>query len=145
MKIHLRIHVLLIMLFSGLCSCIPEPSINSSIATTSIEIPQRTYNFGTIDNGIVVKHEFKIKNVGDQPLIINEVSSNCDCTVFKWSKVPVLPQQNARIQVIFNPTAQIEGIISKTLLIRMNTDSGLHKIYFMGNIVSRKNNGNSDF
>ncbi len=45
-----------------------------------IEIQEKTYDFGDINLQDVVKHEFKLKNIGKDPLIVTDLLTSCHCT-----------------------------------------------------------------
>jgi hypothetical protein len=45
------------------------------------EVPETNFNFDRIERGTSMKHEFKIRNIGDAPLHLEVVSTTCKCTV----------------------------------------------------------------
>lgn len=77
-----------------------------------------SHDYGVIfagDNGDVI---FNFKNEGKSPLIINNVVSSCGCTVPKWSKDPIMPQQNGNIKVSYN--TNIIGDIKRSITVTTN-------------------------
>lgn len=54
-------------------------SINDPNAP-KVEIQEKRYDFGKISLSDVVKHDFKIKNTGKNPLIITDLMTSCHCT-----------------------------------------------------------------
>jgi hypothetical protein len=67
-----------------------------------ITFAEEEFNFGLIDQGSVVKHQFKFKNTGNADLIITSASGSCGCTVPDWPKNPIPPGGEANIAVEYN-------------------------------------------
>ncbi|HLO70189.1 MAG TPA: DUF1573 domain-containing protein [Flavipsychrobacter sp.] len=86
---------------------------------TKIEFAEMRHNFGTITEGEKVKHAFKFKNTGDQPLLVYNVVAGCGCTTPSWSKDLVMPGQEGEIQVEFNSENR-PGQQSKNVLVYSN-------------------------
>ncbi len=79
------------------------------------------YNFGTIKQGASATYEFKFKNTGREPLIINEAHGSCGCTVPDYPKEPIKPNGTGTIKVTFNSTGKM-GIQDKTVTVTYDTD-----------------------
>lgn len=69
-----------------------------------LEIPQPSYNFKSVLQGQVVKHDFQLKNTGSSDLIIYKVVPGCGCTATKISSKKVPPGGESIISVEFNST-----------------------------------------
>ena len=65
--------------------------------TPKAEVAQPSYNFGTALSGPPLNHVFMIKNVGNAPLEIRNVTSSCGCTAAKPSKTILAPGEVATI------------------------------------------------
>lgn len=61
------------------------------------QVVEPAYNFGTALSGPPLNHVFMIKNVGNAPLEIRNVSSSCGCTVAKPSKTILAPGEVATV------------------------------------------------
>ncbi len=48
---------------------------------TKMVFPEDKFNFGKIKEGEKVRHAFKFKNLGDNPLMISDAIASCGCTV----------------------------------------------------------------
>lgn len=79
------------------------------------------FNFGTIKQGESVTHEFKFKNSGKEPLLINTAVGSCGCTVPEYPKEPIKPNGSGVIKVTFNSTGK-SGPQDKTVTITYDTD-----------------------
>ncbi|OJV16676.1 MAG: hypothetical protein BGO21_27790 [Dyadobacter sp. 50-39] len=84
-------------------------------------IDSTEYNFGTIQEGDIVEHEFKFRNDGQYPLILNNISSSCGCTTPEWPKEPIEPNQTSSIKVRFDSKHKV-GPQVKTITIYANTE-----------------------
>lgn len=79
------------------------------------------HNFGTIKQGESVTYEFKFKNSGKEPLIINTAVGSCGCTVPEYPKEPIKPNGSGVIKVTFNSTGK-SGPQDKTVTLTYDTD-----------------------
>ncbi|MCH2197883.1 MAG: DUF1573 domain-containing protein [Flavobacteriales bacterium] len=93
------------------------------------------FDYGTIAEGEVVRHNFKFQNTGDAPLLISKVESTCGCTVMKdWPKEPIQPGENGEIVVEFNSSKR-EGSQRKKITVLANTVPTKNLIYMTGVVV----------
>ena len=84
-----------------------------------IEFADLNYDFGKVDAGTVVKHDFVFTNTGDQLLEISDVRPGCGCTTAGvWDK-RVEPGKTGRIPVQFN-SGGYGGSIAKTITVSCN-------------------------
>lgn len=84
------------------------------------EFTETRFHFGEVKEGEKVSHTFMFKNTGTADLVIANVSPSCGCTIPEWSKEPVKPGADGKIDVTFN-TAGKSGMQSKTISILANT------------------------
>ncbi|WP_266367570.1 DUF1573 domain-containing protein [Tellurirhabdus rosea] len=95
------------------------------------------HDFGTITEGQTVERDFKFKNEGTVPLIINNINVSCGCTTPEWPKKPVQPGEEAAIKVQFNSTGKL-GEQNKTVTVYANTDPAYTELAFRA-MVKAKN------
>ncbi len=60
------------------------------------------YNFGEIKEGDVIGKFICFKNEGKGSLKIESVDGSCDCLDFRYSEKPILPNEQGKIEVIFD-------------------------------------------
>ncbi|WP_019942319.1 DUF1573 domain-containing protein [Dyadobacter beijingensis] len=84
-------------------------------------IDSTEYDFGTIEEGAIVEHEFKFRNDGEYPLILNNISSSCGCTTPEWPKDPIEAKQTSSIKVRFDSKHKA-GPQVKTITVYANTE-----------------------
>ena len=86
------------------------------------------YDFGYAGHQQIITHVFKLKNVGNQPLVIHEVESSCACTAVLLSKKTVLPGATAEIEAKFE-TQYRRGRQTASIKVRTN-DTDTSVMYF---------------
>lgn len=87
------------------------------------------YDFGTINEGDTVSRNFKFKNEGEFPLIINNIQASCGCTTPEWPKNPIAPGEEGSIKVLFNSLGK-RGTQNKTVTVFANTDPASTELAF---------------
>ena len=50
---------------------------------------ETSYDFGKIQEGDTVTHDFGFTNTGNAPLLISDISTGCGCTVAEWPRKPI--------------------------------------------------------
>ena len=71
--------------------------------TDGLEIDKFVHNFGDILLGSgPVTCTFTLKNTGDKPAVIYNVTTTCGCTDVNWTKEPVRPGQSGKISVTYS-------------------------------------------
>lgn len=91
------------------------------------------HDFGTLDEGPKVTHEFTFKNVGKEPLIITSARASCGCTVPEKPEGPVLPGEEGKITVTYNTKGRI-GTFNKGITITSNAKKATKVIYIKGTV-----------
>jgi hypothetical protein len=91
----------------------------SKMPKTVMSFEDTKYSFGTITEGDIVKHAYKFKNTGDNPLLISRAQASCGCTVPSYPKEPIPPGGSGEIMVQFNSTGK-PGHQQKNVLISSN-------------------------
>lgn len=99
---------------------------------TTIEFEEYEYDFGTIKKGEVVRHEFVFRNTGEHPLIIQNATAGCGCTVPSWPREPIPPGGTGKIVVEFNSGLVGVGQQIKTVNIFANTDPSPVRLVIKG-------------
>lgn len=98
-----------------------------------IEFEETYFDFGFVDEGAEVVHEFKFTNTGNIPLIISDARSTCGCTVPEWPRTPIQPGEGSSITVKFN-TANKPGVQQKPITITANSFPSQIQIFLRGEV-----------
>lgn len=77
------------------------------------------FDFGKVDSGVLIKHDFLFTNTGNQVLELSEVRPSCGCTsTGDWDK-KVDPGKTGKIHIEFN-TMGYGGQVHKTIFVTCN-------------------------
>ena len=95
---------------------------NTTTAKTAevIQLKETAYDFGKIQQGRPVTHNFELVNVGKEPLMLENVQASCGCTTPEWSKDAIQAGATTIIKVGYN--AASEGPFNKTITITYNNN-----------------------
>lgn len=114
----------------------PDGSIDSSyLPILTLEEP--VFDFGEINQGDIVNHEYSFTNTGTAPLLILNATSSCGCTVPEWPKDPIPPGSKGSIRVKYD-SANKEGDQSKLVTIFANTFPNQSVVTIKGKVVKTK-------
>lgn len=110
------------------------------IAQDKYPVPQFntiTHNFGEIlEQAGTVSYSFKVKNVGEVPLIINRVATSCGCTASKYTKEPILPNSEGIITISYNPAGR-PGRINQRITVFTNAPGSGIVLSLRGEVLPR--------
>ncbi|RME37038.1 MAG: DUF1573 domain-containing protein [Deltaproteobacteria bacterium] len=116
----------------------PQPATPATQAptgpTTSIAFEETEYDFGSIKSGEKVRHAFKFKNTGSEPLIISNAKGSCGCTVPSWPREPIPPGGEGEIMVEFNSKGK-RGKQNKKVTLTANTEPPQSFLYIKGEVI----------
>jgi hypothetical protein len=108
------------------------------VLTPNIEMLETSYNFGEIQQGESVTHDFILKNTGEADLIISAAKGSCGCTVPEWPKNPIAKGEEATIKVTFNSAGK-SGKQNKTVTLVSNAIPNTKVITINGNVIVPQN------
>lgn len=103
--------------------------------TAAMTFEETAYDFGTIQDGDVVKHTFSFTNTGKVPLIIQNATAQCGCTVPDWTRTPIAPGEKGEVRVEFNSKGKA-GVQSKAVSITANTQPEVTQVTLKGVVES---------
>jgi hypothetical protein len=97
-----------------------------------LEFEAETVDFGEITQGSDPFRTIKIKNVGDEPLLITNARGSCGCTVPTVPRKPIAPGETAEMKVRYD-TKRL-GKINKTVTLTTNEKTPTKTIRVVGQI-----------
>jgi hypothetical protein len=112
---------------------VSEPAKASNPDAPFIAFTETEFDFGTIKDGDVINHTFKFTNSGKTPLIIQNATAPCGCTVPQWPKEPIAPGASGEINVQFNSRGK-SGQQNKVVTIVANTEPVESHVTVKGNV-----------
>lgn len=107
--------------------------ISVGLYAQEFKFEKELINYGKIAKGSDGNRIFKFKNIGDAPLIIEDIKTSCDCAVPKRPEKPIMPGEEAEITVFYD--TKETGGFSKTITIFSNAKNEIKKIRIKGYVT----------
>lgn len=122
-----RIFTFLILVLSLAC-------LDAS-AQAEIKFEKETHDFGVFNESKPVVTSFIFENIGNEPLVINQVMTSCGCTVPNYTKTPIEPGAKGEIRITYNGKGKAEGPFKKGISVRTNATKPLTRLYIKGHMM----------
>ena len=106
---------------------------NKNIPKTIAKASQTDIDFGTFDKSEIKQTTIEVKNTGDSPLVIVDVSTTCGCTAATYDKRPAKPGESLRVQIKMTP--KDTGFFDEVVTIKYNSINNQPvKVKMKGNV-----------
>ena len=105
--------------------------------TTTVQLIDSVYNFGTIAEGEKVTYNFRFKNSGPKPMVITNTFASCGCTVPEKPEKPIMPGETGSIKVVFNSKGKL-GHNEKNITVMANTKPAFPLLVLSGDVKEVK-------
>lgn len=105
--------------------------------STTVQVLDSLYDFGTIKEGEKAEFSFRFKNTGTKPLIIESASASCGCTVPEKPEQPIKPGEIGFIKVVFNSKGKV-GPNTKNVTVISNAYPSFPSLLLKGEVVAEK-------
>ncbi len=97
-------------------------------ADGKLVVESRAWDAGEVELGAILEHDFILKNVGDSPVKITDVSPQCGCTVPEYPSI-IPPGESGAVHLVIKTGTLHTGKNSKTTTVR--TDArGAERLVF---------------
>jgi hypothetical protein len=80
------------------------------------KLSTETYDFGKVKQNVPPKATITVTNIGTEPLIIEQATPSCGCTVSDYTKSPIAPGKTGTITATYNAAGI--GSFDKTLTVK---------------------------
>jgi Protein of unknown function (DUF1573) len=101
--------------------------------STTVQLIDSAYSFGSIAEGDKVEYNFRFKNTGNKPLVIIKANASCGCTVPEKPEKPVMPGETSFIKVVFNSKGK-SGHQEKAIYITSNAKPSFPDLMLSGEV-----------
>lgn len=105
--------------------------------STTVQLIDSVYNFGSIKEGDKVEFSFRFKNIGDKPLVIASATATCGCTVPERPVKPILPGETGFIKAVFNSKGK-PGHQEKGIAVSANAKPKFPTLKLIGEVQQEK-------
>ena len=96
-----------------------KESPTKNMLKTTAEATQTEIDFGTFNKSEIKQANIEIKNTGDNPLVIVDVSTTCGCTAATYDKRPAKPGESLRVGIKITP--KDTGFFDEVVTIKYNS------------------------
>ncbi|HXS56925.1 MAG TPA: DUF1573 domain-containing protein [Hanamia sp.] len=93
-----------------------------------------TVDFGKIKQNVPATATVVVTNIGTEPLIIEQASPSCGCTVSDYTKAPIAPGKTGKISATFNAAAV--GPINKSITVKFAGADDVKFIKLTGEVLA---------
>ena len=105
----------------------------AAMAQPRLSSNKEMHNFGQIEWKKPVWVEYTITNIGNEPLVLTDVTTSCACSVAEWTQTPIAPGEKGTVKASFD--AEMLGHFEKSVAIYSNADPHLVYLKFSGEVV----------
>lgn len=111
-------------------------SCQKRVEPTTVEVHDPVRHYFPIMQGQPLELVFPIRNVGANPLVVNEIQTSCGCIIVdRKSRIIVPPEREHFLRLTYNSTKNV-GLVEHTVWIYGNiAPAGVLKLRFDINVV----------
>jgi hypothetical protein len=96
------------------------------------------HDFDKIKQGVPVTFNFEFKNISDKPVVVENASASCGCTVPEKPEKPIAPGETGKIKVQFNAAAVAP--FTKDIYIKLAGVDQQKTVHITGEVVAATDN-----
>ncbi len=89
----------IVLIFQISCNSTEQSNTHG---TAEIKFQHTEFDFGTIQMGENVVHDFLFTNTGDGDLYIKKIDTDCGCTAAKFNRNAIKPNEESTIETVFS-------------------------------------------
>ncbi|MFB6343790.1 DUF1573 domain-containing protein [Saccharicrinis sp. FJH62] len=113
-------------------------SLVAQTLSPKIAFSETDHDLGNIkEDGGKVETVFEFRNLGQEPLMIKNVTSSCGCTTPTYSKEPILPGKSGQIRAVFDPMNR-PGKVLKHVTVYTNASAEPVVLTLTGNVEKKE-------
>ncbi len=116
----------IILVFAGFATVIAQN-------TPKFQFKTEVIDYGEIKKGSDGTRVFQFTNIGNAPLVIENIHSSCGCAVPSWTSTPIAPGGSGEIVVKYN--TDIVGPIRRTITIISNANEPTKAVKIKGKVL----------
>lgn len=101
-----------------------------------LNIADRVYDFGKLNQGTVVETVFEITNQGKQKLNVRKIKSNCACVIAEIDKYDIKPGKSTKVTVRFDSKGRRGNQIKSVTLYTNDPIDPTQQVSVKANVVA---------
>ena len=131
----------IISIHTTLSSC--QGCVEKKVAVTESEAEIKfdtiAHDFGDIPMGEKREYDFVFHNIGNKPLVIQDVNTTCGCIKEFHTVRPVMPGRSGKITAIYEEKYPAPGHFHKGVGVHSNGKTGFIMLKVSGEVKPTKN------
>ena len=121
------------LLFSLMAFTFATAVLAQKKAADVAKLNTETYDFGKLKQNVPSTATFVVTNIGTEPLIIEQASPTCGCTISDYTKAPIAPGKTGYIKATFN--AATVGAIHKAVTVKFAGVDDIKNLNLAGEVL----------
>jgi hypothetical protein len=130
---HLRISKLLLQFVTLILVSCGNEIRDRKIAKLATE--DLVFNVGNIKKNDTHVFNFYVKSIGENPLIVDTVSTNCVCTNVRFLHTPIYKGDSIKFTVTYKANKQDSGKFTASFMVQANIQNYFVPVYFTGTLI----------
>lgn len=106
----------------------------SQKADDVIKLNTEKHDFGKVKQNVPVTYFFEITNTSDKPVVIENASASCGCTVPEKPTQPIMPGKMDKLKVVYSANAV--GPINKDVYIKIAGIQDPKVVHITGEVLT---------
>jgi hypothetical protein len=107
----------------------------------NVKFNTEKHDFGKIKQGVPVTYFFEIKNTGDKPIVVENASASCGCTIPEKPEKPIAPGATGKLKVQYSAAAM--GPFKKDVFIKLAGIEQPKTVQIVGEVVAAEDNSSA--
>lgn len=92
------------------------------------------FNFGTINEGEKISHQFSFRNEGKTDLVIRKISTSCGCTIVDKKTETIKPGESSSINITFNSAGKSNRQNKTITVISNDPKNSQYTLHIVGDV-----------
>jgi hypothetical protein len=113
--------------------------VNLPATTSAIKWEKDTHDFGDLEKGKPVSHQFSFVNTSKETVLLTNVKASCGCTATNYTKTPIKPGEKGMVEATYNAAAP--GAFNKTVTVTTSEANASPKVLTIKGKVETEENG----
>ena len=97
-----------------------------------LSVKNSNFSFGSFPKNQVRSCVFILQNTGIKPVLLENITTSCNCTAVKYSRQPILPGKTAYLTIYYNGKNYEAGYFKKSIDINSTAENGTLRIFISG-------------
>lgn len=98
-----------------------------------LQVSPPEHPFGRVRQGTLVRATFTIRNLGNEPVQIQDIKPSCNCSVLSWEHRALVPGDSLKVEATFNTAGKV-GRQRKSFTVLSTAQNSPLLFYLIGEV-----------